>query len=184
MKNDKEEKSKLELPKEIKQLNKKRKVFLVILLVFIVFLSSYVVMASHNYVPFPGLNSTIKYPDSKSIAKISIKKFFLQFDLSSNISNDFGELENMSIELELFGIKNDNSENVISWYKSEYLTQGWELYKSLNENGKNWKIYCSVWTKGIMVQATVIAEGSILKNYFDYDIISGSALTNMISVSL
>ena len=166
------------------KLNKKRKVFLAILLVFIVFLSSYIAMASYNYVPFPGLNSTIQYPDSKSIAKISLKKLFLEFDLNSTISNDFEELENMSIELELFDIENNKAEDVFLWYKSEYLKQGWELYKSFNENGKNWKVYCSVWTKGIMVQATVVAEGSILKNYVDYDIISGSALTNMISVSL
>ena len=185
MKNDKqEEKSKLELQKKIKQLKKKQKVFLVILLVFIVFLSSYAVMASNNYVPFPGLNSTIQYPDSKSIAKISIKKLFLVLNLNSTIIDDFGELENLSIELDLFGIENNNAEDVISWYKSEYLTHGWELYKSLNENGKNWKLYCGVWTKGIMVQATVIAQGSILNNYFDYDIISGSTLTNMISFSL
>ena len=166
------------------KINKKRKVFLVILLVFIVFLSSYIAMASYNYVPFPGLNSTIQYPDSKSIAKMSIKKLFLIFDFNSTINSDFEELENMSIELELFGIENNNAEDVFSWYKSEYSKQGWELYKSFNENGKNWKVYCSVWTKGIMVQATVVAEGSILKNYIDYDIISGSALTDMISFSL
>ena len=141
-------------------------------------------MASYNYVPFPGLNSTIEYPDSKSIAKMSLKKLFLEFDLNSTISNDFGELENMSIELELFGIENNNAEDVFSWYKSEYLKQGWELYKSYNDNGKNWKVYYGIWTKGIMVQATVVAEGSILKNYSDYDIISGSALTDMISFSL
>ena len=165
-------------------LNKKRKMFLIILIVFIVILSSYAAMASYNYVPFPGLNSTIEYPDSKSIAKMSLKKLFLEFDLNSTISNDFGELENMSIELELFGIENNNAEDVFSWYKSEYLTQGWKLYKSFNENGKNWKVYYGIWTKGIMVQATVVAEGSILKNYIDYDIISGSALTDMISFSL
>ena len=90
----------------------------------------------------------------------------------------------MSIELELFGIENNNAEDVFSWYKSEYLKQGWELYKSYNDNGKNWKVYYGIWTKGIMVQATVVAEGSILKNYIDYDIISGSALTDMISFSL
>jgi len=166
------------------KINKKRKVFLVILLVFIVFLSSYIAMASYNYVPFPGLNSTIQYPDSKSIAKMSIKKLFLEFDLNSTINNDFDELENMSIELELFGIENNNAEDVFSWYKSEYLTQGWELYKSFNENEKNWKVYYGIWTKGIMIQATVVAEGSILKNYIDYDVFSGSALTNMISFSL
>ena len=109
---------------------------------------------------------------------------FLEFDLNSTIINDFGELKNMSLELELFGIENNNAEDVFSWYKSEFSTQGWELYKSLNKNGKNWKVYCSVWTKGIMIQVTVVAEGSILKNYIDYDIISGSALTNMISFSL
>lgn len=166
------------------KLNKKRKVFLVILLVFIVFLSSYIAMASYNYVPFPGLNSTIQYPDSKSIAKISIKKLFLEFDFNITINNDFGELENMSIELELFGIENNNAEDVFSWYKSEYLTQGWELYKSFNENGKNWNVYYGIWTKGIMIQATVVAEGNILKNYIDYDVFSGSALNNMISFSL
>ena len=166
------------------KLNKKRKVFLVILIVFIVFLSSYITMASYNYVPFPGLNSTIEYPDSKSIAKMSLKKLFLEFDLNSTISNDFGELENMSIELELFGIENNNADDVFSWYKSEYLKQGWELYKSYNDNGKNLNVYYGIWTKGIMVQATVVAEGSILKNYIDYDIISGSALTDMISFSL
>lgn len=166
------------------KLNKKRKVFLVILIVFIVFLSSYFAMASYNYVPFPGLNSTIEYPDSKSIAKMSLKKLFLEFDLNSTISNDFGELENMSIELELFGIENNNADDVFSWYKSEYLKQGWELYKSYNDNGKNLNVYYGIWTKGIMVQATVVAEGSILKNYIDYDIISGSALTDMISFSL
>ena len=166
------------------KINKKRKVFLVILLVFIVFLSSYIAMASYNYVPFPGLNSTIQYPDSKSIAKMSIKKLFLIFDFNSTINSDFEELENMSIELELFGIENNNAEDVFSWYKSEYLTQGWELYKSFNDNGKNWKVYYGIWTKGIMVQATVVAEGTILKNYIDYDVISGSALTDMISFSL
>lgn len=166
------------------KLNKKRKVFLVILLVFIVFLSSYIAMASYNYVPFPGLNSTIQYPDSKSIAKMSIKKLFLEFDFNSTINSDFGELENMSIELELFGIENNNAEYVFSWYKSEYFKQGWELYKSFNENGKNLKVYYGIWTKGIMIQATVVAEGSILKNYVDYDVFSGSALTNMISFSL
>ena len=166
------------------KLNKKRKVFLVILIVFIVFLSSYFAMASYNYVPFPGLNSTIEYPDSKSIAKMSLKKLFLEFDLNSTISNDFGELENMSIELELFGIENNNADDVFSWYKSEYLKQGWELYKSYNDNGKNLNVYYGIWTKGIMVQATVVAEGSILKNYIDYDIISGSTLTDMISFSL
>ena len=166
------------------KLNKKRKVFLVILIVFIVFLSSYFAMASYNYVPFPGLSSTIQYPDSKSIAKMSLKKLFLEFDLNSTISNDFGELENMSIELELFGIENNNADDVFSWYKSEYLKQGWELYKSYNDNGKNLNVYYGIWTKGIMVQATVVAEGSILKNYIDYDIISGSALTDMISFSL
>ena len=165
------------------KINKKRKVFLVILLVFIVFLSSYIAMASYNYVPFPGLNSTIQYPDSKSIAKMSIKKLFLIFDFNSTINSDFEELENMSIELELFGIENNNAEDVFSWYKSEYLTQGWELYKSFNDNGKNWKVYYGIWTKGIMVQATVVAEGTILKNYIDYDVISGSALTDMISFS-
>jgi hypothetical protein len=166
------------------KLNKKRKVLLVILLVFIVFLSSYIAMASYNYVPFPGLNSTIQYPDSKSIAKMSIKKLFLELDLNSNFSNDFGELENMSIELELFGIENNNAEDIFSWYKSEYLKQGWELYKSFNDNGNNLKVYYGIWTKGIMIQATVVAEGIILKNYIGYDIISGSALTDMISFSL
>jgi len=166
------------------KLNKKRKVLLIILVIFIVFSSSYVAMASFNYVPFPGLNSITRYPDSKSIAKISIKNLFLEFDINSSIIKEIGELENLSIELKLFGIENNNAQSVFTWYESEYITQGWELYKSLNKTGKNWKIYCSVWTQGIMVQATVVAEGSILEKYTDYDIISGSALTNMISYNL
>lgn len=166
-----------------KKLSKKRKLLLISSIVIIVFLSSYTAMASFNYVPFPGINSIIKYPNSKNIAKISIKNLFLEFDINSSIIKEIGEMD-LSIELELFGIKNNNAQNIFSWYKSEYINQGWDLYKSLIKTGKDWEVYCGVWTKGLMVQASVVAEGSILEKYINYDVISGSALTNAITLKL
>ena len=166
-----------------KKFSKKRKILLIIISVFIVFSSSYAVMASFNYVPFPGLNSIMRYPESKSIAKISINNLFLEFDINSSIINEIGELD-LRLELEIFGIKNNDAQDVFSWYKSEYTKQGWDLYKSLHKTGTGWVVYCGVWTKGLMVQSTVVAEGSILEEYISYDVISGSALTDMITVSL
>lgn len=140
-------------------------------------------MASLNFLPFPGLNSIIKYPESESIAKISINNLFFEFKINTSIIKEIGELD-LDLELEVSNIKDNNAQDVFKWYKSEYIQQGWKLYNSLNKTGKDWELYCGVWTKGVMIQATVVGEGSILEKYTEYDVISGSALTNMFVVSL
>jgi hypothetical protein len=166
-----------------KKFTKKSKILLIVGVVLIVLSSSYVAMASFNYLPFPGLNSMIRYPDSQSIAKISVNSLFLEFEINSSIINEIGELD-MNIELEIFGIKNSDIESVFDWYKSEFSTQGWGLYKELHKTGSEWELYCGVWTKGLMVQSAVVVEGTIFDKYTSYDIISGAALTNAISLTV
>ena len=140
-------------------------------------------MASFNYVPYSSNNSIIEYSNSERIAKISINNLSLEFEINSSIINEIGELD-MNLELEIFGINNNNVQNVFTWYKSEFVAQGWELYKDLHKTGNEWEIYCGACTKDLMVQDVVVVESSIFDEYTSYDIISGSALTNMISVGL
>ena len=166
----------------MKKKSKKRKI-LFIIIILVVFSLSYVTVAALNYVPLPGVNSIIRYPKSQNIAKLSIGNLFLEFDLNSTIIEEVGELD-LDVELVIYGIKNNHATNVFNWYEWKYNVDGWELYKSSSNKGDGWELYYGIWTKGIMIQATVVGEGTILDKYTDYDVFTGTALTNGIAVGL
>jgi len=166
----------------MKKLSRKRKFVLVSLVIIVIFLLSYVSVAAYNYVPLPGINSMIRYPNSETIAKVTIGNLFLEFKINSTILEEMGDLD-VDVELEVLGTKNINAYNTSKWYSNRYIDEGWKLYKSSKKYGDTWRLYYSIWRKGLMVQGTVVAEGSILEKYTDYDVIIGSVLTNIISLN-
>jgi hypothetical protein len=164
--------------------NRKRKIVLIVFGILMIFLLCYISAASFNYVPMPGVNSMIKYPDSGNIAKITVGNIATdEILIDSTIVEELGKF-NQTIELELSGIKNNNAADVFEWYKSEYAKSGWEMYNSGTKKGDDWKLYYGAWTKGIMVQVTATLEGKVLEEYVTFDVILGSVLTNMIEIGL
>jgi len=170
--------------KRTPRIKKKWKIFLIIFGVVVIFLISYISAATHNYVPMPGVNSMIDYPNSGTIAKITVGNIATDdIKVDSSMVEELGKF-NRTIELELSGIKNNNAKGIFEWFESEYEKSGWELYDSGSKKGDDWKIFYGAWTKGIMVQVTATLEGEILEDYVTFDVIVGSALTNMIEIGL
>ncbi len=167
----------------MKKLSKKRKILFAVVAVLVVFSLSYVTVASMNYVPFPGLNKMIEYPDSEKIAKVTIGAMISEISLNYSIVEEIDELDT-TIELEIYGIKDNNAKDVFDWYLAEYTKNGWKLYTSSDKKGKNWALYYGVWTKGIMIQATMVGEGVIVEKYTAYDVMSGSAFTNIVEINI
>lgn len=179
-----DKKIKSDKEKKTTRFSKKRKILLIVFGIIVIFLLSYITAASFNYVPLSGVNSMIKYPNSGNIAKITVGNIATDdISIDSSLVEELGKF-NQTIELELSGIKKNNAANIFKWYELEYVENGWELYDSGTKKGSDWKLYYGVWTKGIMVQVTTALEGEILEKYVTFDVIVGSALTNMIEIGL
>jgi len=167
----------------MKKIIKSRKTLYIIIVVIGIIFSSYIAAASMNYVPFPGLNSIFIYPSSERMAKITIGT--MVNDLTIDIE-EIDEIEDLdtNLDLEIFGSEEDNIDDIYDWYLDEYRDNGWNKYKSKKYSTKNSELYYTIWTKGIMVQATIIGQGKAIEKYTDYYTLIGSIITDGISFKI
>ena len=156
---------------------KSRKTVYIIIIVIGIIFSSYIAAASMNYVPFPGLNSVIIYPASEKIAKITVGTMVNDLTIDIEEIDDIEDLDT-NLELEIFGSEEDNIDDIYDWYLERYRDDGWSEYKNKKYSTKNSELYYTIWTKGIMVQATFIGQGKAIDKYTDYDTLIGSIITN------
>lgn len=106
-------------------------------------------------------------------ARISLSKIE-DIATTLNITN-ITSLINISedLEIEVYGINDISAEAVLSDYEQKY-SEWWLLRYSRNETAdfpviSNYNVYTRAWSRTTYVHAIVICDGSLVKQFSDYD---------------
>jgi len=149
-----------------------------ILIIFGVAFVVYLLLAVTNYVPFPYLNHTVKYPDSTHLLDVTfndVESFVSDPDLNTlNILDAF----NKNINLEIYGLNERTIDDVFNWISNKMLNDGWISYTTKTDDGNGWEFCIGIWTKGVMISGHFIATGRKIIENTGYDIIIISVITD------
>lgn len=146
-----------------------RKIFFVLISACILS-SSYLVLGLANYIPLPAsMNPNPMYPGAQEQQLPDV--------IVSNLDTlDPGLLQKIQNDFDIHICSTDDFATTCQWYLDEKKNNGWTLALSGSYNDSNNVSACSYfWKKGLMGNLLVVAEGKLIQEYYDFDVVFASA---------
>lgn len=109
-------------------------------------------------------SSASAYPNSTELSTGVLNSIVGGMDLDVDFEGAVSELN-----IELFGVNGESSQDVINWYNYKNTQDGWSIYRDEHDSGHGWNAYLYAWTKGTSGRVVLAVDGSIVEGYTDYD---------------